>query len=183
MKQFFPTILLVAFYSCNNSNGKIEERDNRCFDELKDSKKIFLVNKSRDKTYQFTYKMTQTVNDTVRNYETYIITLALGDERYLGCSEMLDKQYYQKKKVIVIIDKEQANRNKELLNYLRKIGATNEDGTTIDSMRNYSDTVIKGVKTKYYVLEELDSTKPIKRNYSKFTFEITGEVESKDLIE
>ena len=72
----FVTLLLFIIYSCGSSfKGEIEERE---------LNKVYLVNKSTSKYFQFTIKVTKVTDDSLYDYETRLIKLAPGDEKYLG---------------------------------------------------------------------------------------------------
>jgi len=70
------TALMICLYSCSKKlDGKIEVREKN---------KVYLVNKSTDKSFLFTVKTTSVINDSVYNYKTQRIELVPGDEAYLG---------------------------------------------------------------------------------------------------
>jgi hypothetical protein len=166
--RYFNIFFIFALFSCNNPKGAIEERDNGCFAELKDSKKIYLVNKSRDKIFQFTCKTTAITNDTVKTYATKIYTLDPGDELYLGCSESLSEQEFGVKKVFKIVENPfygcfRVHKKDYFYSYV-----------------DYGDTVINGKKEKYSYSEETNYQDSLERNHYKFFFEITGEMEQKE---
>lgn len=66
---------LPAFLSCNESSGKIEVRSNE---------KIYIVNTSRSKSYDFTVKETKTNYDSTSETSTSVLFLSPGEEKLLG---------------------------------------------------------------------------------------------------
>ncbi len=82
MKQIL-LLLTFALYSCNSPlDGSIEEREN---------KKLYLVNKSKDKIMAFTVKCTVTKNDSIYDYATEVMTLQPGAEKFLTEKQIVVK--------------------------------------------------------------------------------------------
>ena len=71
-------------FSCGTSmKGKIEERNG----------KIYLINTSQNKAYQFTVKKTSVVNDSIAADNTLLILLAPGDEKYIADKKTIIQSY------------------------------------------------------------------------------------------
>ncbi len=105
MNKIWCFIGLVLLTSCINSiNGKIEYRKDdktcelRIYEVVMDSsvtvtekdietKSVYIVNESIDKSYEFTIKAVQTTNDTIVIYNTEKILLSPGDEEWIGCTK------------------------------------------------------------------------------------------------
>lgn len=114
MKNIFGMILLCFIVSCNDNklNGKIEFRDEKvnCNPNNQTTsatnqepntiqRVVYLVNKSIDKTYEFTVKVTKIINDTTDSYYTIKHELAPGDEEFLSCKEYLEGDKFYTKEV------------------------------------------------------------------------------------
>ena len=99
---FFGSFSLMII-SCKSFNGKIEKRE-YCDANFEKSQKLYLVNKSTNKTFRFTIRQTEIINNSLKEYSTELLTLEPGDEVYLGCEESIGVQKYNKVKIPVIID-------------------------------------------------------------------------------
>jgi hypothetical protein len=190
MRHFTIIIATIIFTSCNDSKGYIDKRDGGCVSELKNSKKVFLVNKNRNKIYQFTCKITETINDTGKVYTTIIRTLDPGDELYLGCSESISEQLYGSKDTTEIQDKIEDEKS---FQQILKTGKKTKGKHTYDyeKSKNYNpfeefntslgtDTIINGKKLKIITHKTEDYSVKLPRKLTKYEYEITGEVELKE---
>lgn len=83
IRKLFVFVLVVASIciDCNTKSleGKIETRGNE----------LYLINTSIDKAYQFTIRKATKINDSLIGYETEIIELFPGDEKYLDVKETM----------------------------------------------------------------------------------------------
>lgn len=104
MTRYIVIILLIGLVSCSSFNGRIEVRDNGCDTTMHNSKKVFLVNKSINKKYRFTVKVTETINERKKSYRTSFITLEPGDEIFLGCDSRSELLNFPTKRVPIRID-------------------------------------------------------------------------------
>jgi len=181
---FFSTALV--FCSCKGLNGRIDIRGNGC-DDVPDSKQVYLVNTSKTQKYEFTVKSIETINDTLTTYSTQIITLAPGDEEYLGC----DLYYYEKKylitekREIINLDTSQIYQYKENLFSKKDIEeAATRNMMTIDEyiqkvpdlkMIPLYDTLINNTPLKYKKNFVVDSLKFVLQNKHSIKYEVTGQ--------
>jgi hypothetical protein len=92
MRYLFIVVYLTII-SCSGIKGKIEKRDKAC-DGVLNSKKVFVVNKSKTEKYKFTIKTIETIDDTIKRYSTDQIILEAGDEEDLGCDFYYSAQEY-----------------------------------------------------------------------------------------
>lgn len=85
-KSFAAISLVILLYSCSNKlDGKIETRN---------GDKVYLVNGSPTKAFKFTIKTTTITNDSLYQYQTDIIQLSPGDERFLGTPRHITTEYH-----------------------------------------------------------------------------------------
>jgi hypothetical protein len=155
---------LFIFLSCSSSiKGKIDYRNdnNDCYgfnqkidhaietDEYRDkdseTKSAYLINESIDKTYEFTIKEVETIDDTIINYHTIKIKLLPGDEKWLGCTKFLNGEKYYTKEIIDTFYREDA--------------------------KNYSITDIVTINKRNVD----DTTKPKKRSVVEIKYSCTGQ--------
>ena len=86
MKSLYALLIAtVLLCSCGNKlKGKIENRDG----------KIYVVNTSSDKAYQFTIKGVSKTNDSISEYGSFTVQLAPGDEKFIGNEVVLSDIEY-----------------------------------------------------------------------------------------
>jgi len=137
--------------------GIIEKRDNNC-EGIVNSKKVFLVNKSRTERYSFTVKFAETINDTNYNYTTHQFILAPGDEVNLGCDLFFTDQKYLSIDKINLIDSSQVANVPQWANLV-----------------DLHDTLINGVHLHYQKVSALDISKVLSQNKHLIKFEVTGQ--------
>lgn len=103
MKRLFGALSIILLISCGNSiNGKIENRvdngDCYYYDQntykIPETRSSYLINTSSNKTFEFTIKETETINDTIINYSTFKMKLSPGDERRISCTKFLVNELY-----------------------------------------------------------------------------------------
>src|SRR5689334_8207588 len=112
MNRLVVCILITGLSSCSKLDGIIEKRD-MCFETLKNSHVLYLVNTSPDKKFRFTIRRTETRDNKYTSYSTSFHILEPGDEERLECDTWLEPQKFQKvqERVIETIDTNLAKRN------------------------------------------------------------------------
>jgi hypothetical protein len=164
MRHFF-IFFLILFTSCNSNYIKLDFRNgSNCEKDLESSKSVYIVNSSKDKTLKATLKTTINIDDTLTKYTTKYFKLLPGDEEELGCTETLSPQTYERKEVKQISSIQTSSE----FDKLTKLGKL------INEKKNH-DTIIDGQKRTYWLNFVNDSTKPIKRIHTKYTYEVTAE--------
>lgn len=190
-------ILCLIFFGCSGLDRSIEKRDIGCNETITDSKKVYLVNKSSNKIYQFTVKRTEIINDTTKTYSTSLHVLEPGDEIYLGCDQFLSEIQYFKHNIRRKTDFPTAkmvfpdysigdipiNQYKKALEHGAKLSSDSIwGGNEIGKYLTY-DTLINGVHELYVSYEIIDKTKKMPRDRFKIEYEVTGQIDFKDKME
>jgi hypothetical protein len=108
----------LIIVGCSRIKGKIEKRDKAC-DEILNSKRVFIVNKSKTEKYKFTIKSIETIDDTIKKYSTDQIILEAGDEEDLGCDFYFSDQKYLpiEKNIILGVGNDKISNSKILVGF------------------------------------------------------------------
>lgn len=176
--------LAVLLYSCGNSlDGRIETREG----------KVYLVNTSTSKEYEFTIKETIIVNDTVKNYKIHSVPVIAGGERFLGKKDSIKPLTYPSIEVVRIkTEKPKFNPNlpyeaviNDTLDLTEARNISSKKTNPFDGIAppfiSTHDTVINGVKTIYWYVKETipDTLHPLPLVKYNYKYEITAQVVSK----
>lgn len=168
-------LCILLFPSCNSLDGKIEIR----------AKKVYLVNSSTNKKFEFTIKETKIKNDSSFNYATQIIKLAPGNEELLGMIDSTTEIKYPllKKQICKIYNFNNQKVNFNAFEMDVDVLAVIGSGISVEKfIATLPDTIIKGEKLKYRFTTEnyYDSLHPLPQDIYKCKFEVTGQLQLKD---
>lgn len=185
-------VFCFFIFSCSSKlNGKIENRgDNN----------VYIVNTSSYKIFKFTVKTTKVTNGTVYEYSTKRITLAPGDENFLGVVYDTADATYPMVDVtklniyIKVPDSLRGIKNQNIffehegfpITIDTVVGGTPvlvlyyKDPLKILKINATRDTILGGFSGKYELVTAKEKSKiPNPRDKIKYIYKVTGQVEIK----
>ncbi|MFM2337591.1 MAG: hypothetical protein RL115_784 [Bacteroidota bacterium] len=197
--QYLFIIVFLTLVGCAGDNGIIESRDHNCEGVL-NSKRVFIVNKSKKEKYKFTVKRIEIINDTIKKYSTKIIELEPGNEEDLGCELYYSDQKYLSIEKIKILKEDTVYKKGNIIytkDEIKKIVEMNKETSynqyitqnklemlpliEVTKSKLY-DTLINNISKKYYKYETFDSTKIVNQKKHILQYKITGYVAIKDKV-
>ena len=192
--RYLNLIIWLGLVGCTNIDGFVEKRDSGCNELDADSKKVFLVNNSSSRTYQFTVKRIEIKNDTNKSYSTDIHILEPGDEIFLGCDRWLsDKEYFKKETrqknpfqnvKMIFPDKSVGNipakLYKKALDAGAKLSSDSEWGGDDYGKYLTYDTLINGQHELYIIYQITDSSNQRPQDRFLVKYIVTGQKEIKE---
>jgi len=176
MKNLILIIITCALISsCGNSiKGKIEEREDG---------KIYLVNTSTSKEYQFTVRETIIINDTAKQYHTLAIPVIAGGEEFIGIKEVVSPAEYP---IIEVVNKRLVEPKFDPSMPFEIVQTDTLDLTRdkekvenpVPSYVLLHDTVINGYQRKFWYVKEKvkDTLHPLPPQKCKYNYQVTAQV-------
>jgi len=189
--RYLHLIIWLSLFGCSNIDGSVEKRDSGCNEVDATSKKVFLVNNSTSKTYQFTVKKIEIKNDINKSYSTDLHILEPGDEIFLGCDKWLSEIEYLKKDIrrknpfhnvkMIFPDKSVGNipikLYKKALDAGAKLSLDFEWGGNEYGKYFTYDTLLNGQHELYITYKITDSSNQLPRDRFFAKYIVTGQKE------